>query len=233
MESDSGEVSGSFGSVGNSGVYSMKQIILASASPRRKELLEQMGLTFEICPARGEEQITSEIPEEVVQDLARQKAEEVAAGLLGFGEAHRELVTPQDLMVIAADTVVACEGRILGKPSDVEDAATMLRLLSGRTHKVCTGVAVVLVDKERRTGETVFCETTEVEVCPLSEEDIECYIATGEPMDKAGAYGIQGRFAVHVRGIRGDYNNVVGFPISAFYQRMKEIGIELPRWAEE
>ena len=127
----------------------MRQIILASASPRRKELLEQIGLEFEICPAKGEEVITSIVPEEVVQELSRQKAEEVAAMVSSYKEKHEELMTPQELIVIGADTVVAMDGSILGKPVDEEDAARMLTMLSGKTHSVYTGVTLVVVDDER------------------------------------------------------------------------------------
>ncbi|MGN0141063.1 MAG: Maf family protein [Roseburia sp.] len=208
----------------------MGQMILASASPRRKELLEQIGLEFEICPAKGEEVITSTVPEEVVKELSSQKAREVAAMLKQYQNMHGEWMTPQDMMVIGADTVVSAEGRILGKPKDEEDAFGMLSLLSGRTHQVYTGVTLVLLDASGRVGEHTFAECTEVTMKQLSEEEIRRYIATGEPMDKAGAYGIQGKCAIFVDKINGDYNNVVGLPVAALYRECRKLGIDLNLW---
>ena len=205
----------------------MRQIILASASPRRKELLEQIGLEFEICPAKGEEIITSTVPEEVVQELSRQKAEEVAAMVSSYKEKHEELMTPQELIVIGADTVVAMDNQILGKPKDEEDAVRMLTMLSGNTHSVYTGVTIVVVDEKNRAGEISFYEKTDVTMCPMSTEEIQWYVGTGEPMDKAGAYGIQGKCAIFVNEIKGDYNNVVGLPVSHLYQELKRLGIDL------
>lgn len=205
------------------------QIILASASPRRKELLEQIGAEFTICPAKGEEIITKDLPQEVVQELAGQKAREVAAGILAYNESHPDLVTPQDSLVIGADTVVAYKDRILGKPKDETDAEEMLSLLAGNTHSVYTGVALVFMDASGRAGEKLFYEKTDVSVYPMTQEEIRRYIATGDPMDKAGAYGIQGCFAKHIRGIAGDYNNVVGLPVARLYQELKELGCELIR----
>lgn len=208
----------------------MGQIILASASPRRKELLEQIGLEFEICPAKGEEIITKTVPREVVMELAGQKAREVAGMLKTYGKEHEEWMTPQDILVIGADTVVAVDGRILGKPKDEEDAFSMLSLLSGKTHAVYTGVALVFLDASGRAGEHVFSEKTEVTMQQMTEEEICRYIATGEPMDKAGAYGIQGKCAVHIDRIAGDYNNVVGLPVAAIYRELKKLGIDLYQW---
>lgn len=208
----------------------MSQIILASQSPRRKELLEQIGLEFEICPAKGEEVITKTVPEEVVMELSRQKAEEVAAMVSSFAEGHKEITTPTDILVIGADTVVAYDGKILGKPVDEADAKHMLTMLSGNTHSVFTGVTLVLIDKSGRAGELVFYEKTNVKMHQISEEEIERYIATGEPMDKAGSYGIQGKCAIYIEKIDGDYNNVVGLPITRIYQELKKIGIDIYLW---
>lgn len=208
----------------------MSQIILASQSPRRKELLEQIGLEFEICPAKGEEIITKSIPEEVVMELSKQKAEEVAAMVSSFGENHKEITTPSDILVIGADTVVAYDGKILGKPVDEADAKRMLTMLSGNTHSVFTGVTLVLIDKSGRAGELVFFEKTDVKMHAMSELEIDRYIATGESMDKAGSYGIQGKCAIYIEKIDGDYNNVVGLPISRIYQELKKIGIDLYLW---
>lgn len=208
----------------------MSQIILASASPRRKELLEQIGLEFEICPAKGEEIITKTIPEEVVMELSKQKAEEVAAMVASFGENHKEITTPSDILVMGADTVVAYEGKILGKPKDEEDAKGMLTMLQGNTHSVYTGVTLCLIDKTGRAGEIVFYEKTDVTMHPMTEVEIERYVASGEPMDKAGAYGIQGKCAIYIEKIDGDYNNVVGLPISRIYQKLKSVGIDVYLW---
>ena len=205
----------------------MSQMILASASPRRKELLEQIGAEFVICPAKGEEVITETDPSAVVMELSRQKAEEVAYGVLIYNEQHADLTTPQDILVIGADTVVAYENQILGKPKDEEDARHMLTMLSGKTHSVYTGVTFVFIDKEGRTGEHCFFEKTDVCMYPLKEEEIDRYIQSGDPMDKAGSYGIQGRFAIHIKEIRGDYNNVVGLPVARLYQELQKLGVSI------
>ena len=208
----------------------MSQIILASQSPRRKELLEQIGMEFEICPAKGEEIITKSVPEEVVMELSKQKAEEVAAMVSSYTQEHKDITTPSDILVIGADTVVAYDGKILGKPVDEADAKRMLSMLSGNTHSVFTGVTLVLIDKSGRAGELVFFEKTDVKMHAMSEQEIERYIATGEPMDKAGSYGIQGKCAIYIEKIDGDYNNVVGLPITRIYQELKKIGIDIYLW---
>lgn len=206
----------------------MSRIVLASASPRRKELLEQIGLEFEICPAKGEEVITAETVDGAVTELSRQKAEEVAAGILSYNEMHPELVTPQDILVIGADTVVAYENTILGKPKDEADAIRMLSMLSGQTHSVYTGVTLVFISKDGRTGETSFYEKTDVTMYAMDTSEIERYVLSGEPMDKAGSYGIQGAAAAFVKGISGDYNNVVGLPVARLYQELKKLGFLFP-----
>jgi len=208
----------------------MSQIILASQSPRRKELLEQIGLEFEICPAKGEEIITKTIPEEVVMELSKQKAEEVAAMVSSYTEEHKDITTPSDILVIGADTVVAYDGKILGKPMDEADAKRMLTMLSGNTHSVFTGVTLVLIDKSGRAGELVFYEKTDVRMHKMTESEIDRYIASGESMDKAGSYAIQGKCAIYVEKIDGDYNNVVGLPITRIYQELKKIGIDIYLW---
>ncbi len=186
------------------------RIILASASPRRKELLEQVGVEFEIIPAVGEEIITDSSPQQAVLDLAAQKAAEVAAKVR------------EDAIILGADTVVAFGDKILGKPKDEADAKQMLSLLSGKTHSVYTGVSIVV----RQSGESQsysFYEETEVTMYPLSEQQILSYIRTKEPMDKAGSYGIQGKGAVFIEKIQGDYNNVVGLPIARVFRTLEEV----------
>lgn len=183
-----------------------RKIILASASPRRRELLHQVGIQPEIIPSHVEEVITSTEPDQVVMELSSQKAEDVAAA-----------VSDTDLVIIGSDTVVAVDGQILGKPHDVPDAIRMIELLQGRTHQVYTGVTMIFT----ASGERVtFAEKTDVHVYPMNREQIECYVATKEPMDKAGAYGIQGYFAAYIEGISGDYNNVVGLPIGRVCQEL-------------
>ena len=187
-------------------------VILASQSPRRRELLERMGISdFLIRPAQGEEIFDPSLtPAQLVEVLSRQKAEEISAG-----------AGPEDI-VIAADTVVSVDGRVLGKPGDGAEAAEMLAALSGREHTVYTGVTV------RRGGETVTeHEATAVRFRPLTGEEIAAYVATGEPMDKAGAYGIQGLAALFVTGIAGDYFNVMGLPLHLVGEMLRSFGVEL------
>ena len=190
----------------------MNKIILASGSPRRRELLEQIGLKFEVVPSQAEENCTTEKPEKLVEELSYRKAMDVA---------RRQ---PAGQLVLGADTVVAHNGQIMGKPADKEQAAEMLRALSGDTHQVYTGVTVVIREEEDFEYFT-FHEKTDVIVYPMTERDIRCYIESGEPLDKAGAYGIQGLFARFVRGICGDYNNVVGLPVGRLYQELKKRGL--------
>ena len=186
------------------------QIILASQSPRRRELLAQTGLTdFIIRPAQGEETVDPNLsPDKLVEELSRQKAAEVAT-----------LSSPEDL-IIAADTVVAIDGTVLGKPRSSQEAFAMLSRLSGRHHTVYTGVTVCRGDKVL-TGH----EATRVHFRPLTDREIESYIATGEPMDKAGSYGIQGYGSMLVEGISGDYFNVVGLPICRLSQMLTQFGL--------
>lgn len=189
------------------------KIILASASPRRRELLHQVGLTPEIVPSQVEEVITSTEPDQVVQELSAQKAMDVAAGYTG-----------QNVVVIGADTVVAVDGKILGKPKSRQEALDMLGLIQGRQHQVYTGVTLVFAG----TGEQcTFAEQTHVQVFHMTRQQMEAYVATGEPMDKAGAYGIQGCFAAYIQGISGDYNNVVGLPVGRVCQELMTRGIHI------
>ena len=192
----------------------MEHIILASASPRRRELMEQAGLPCTILPAKGEEDAGDRSPAEAVRYLSEQKAREVAGQIADDAA--------PGTVVIGADTVVAVDGRILGKPADRADAARMLRLLSGRTHEVFTGVTLIVQREGGQTEEIGFETRTEVDISTLSGEEIDAYLATGEADDKAGAYGIQGRFAIHVASIRGDYNNVVGLPIAELYRTLRD-----------
>lgn len=193
-------------------------VILASQSPRRRQLLEQMGLTdFLVRPAKGEEIAGPGLtPDALVEALSRQKAREVAAG-----------ADPADL-IIAADTVVAVDGRVLGKPHSTQQAREMLTALSGREHTVYTGVTVCRGDRVLTQH-----EATAVRFRPLTQEEISAYIATGEPMDKAGSYGIQGLGALLVEGITGDYFNVVGLPVCRLGWMLTQFGVNPLTWTEE
>lgn len=199
----------------------MCRIILASGSPRRKELLEQMGLEFEIRPACGEEIVTGTNPEEIVRSLASQKAGEIAEQIM-----MEYYIAPKDfeenkIKVIGADTIVVCDNQIFGKPSDEADAADMLKRLQGHTHQVYTGVCVMtlLMDQENPDEVAVkeFAEKTDVTMYEINDKEIQEYIATKEPMDKAGAYAIQGLGARFIKEIQGDYYNVVGLPAARLW----------------
>lgn len=227
------------------------KIVLASASPRRKELLLQIGIRPEIIVSHVAEKIMSDVPQEVVMELAAQKAMDVA-------ETQNE-----GTLVIGADTVVAVDGRILGKPKSHEEAYDMIRSLAGRSHQVYTGVCLVLKGMDQETDQganqganretdqganretdqeanqetdqgtnretnqgtdriVTFYDETDVEVYPMTEEEIREYAASEEPMDKAGAYAVQGYFARYIKGLGGSYANVMGLPVSRLYQEMKK-----------
>ena len=195
----------------------MEIIVLASGSPRRKELLAKTGLKFSVVVSGGEEKAETSDPAETVEKLSLDKAS-ADADLL---QAEKE---PQ--LIIGADTVVACDGEILGKPSDREDAFRMLWKLQGQTHQVYTGVTLLLKKKHTWQAHT-FSEKTDVQFYPVSREELLAYIETGEPMDKAGSYGIQGGFGIYVKGICGDYNNVVGLPVGRLVYELKKLGIDI------
>lgn len=211
------------------------RLVLASASPRRRELLSQIGLEFTVMPSTKEENAKTTEAGALVQELSRQKAvdiwEQLSGGQGQNPDADQEQISEEtqepnlngkrqsELLVIGADTVVCCEGKILGKPHSREAAAEMLTALQGHSHEVYTGVTLY------SQSETVtFFECTQVEFYPMTEVEISEYIDSKEPMDKAGAYGIQGLGARFVKGIRGDYNNVVGLPVGRLYQELKSHG---------
>lgn len=196
----------------------MKKIILASASPRRRELLSQIGLEFEIVISHKEESYESTRPEEIVKELALMKAENVASEL-------REKGGLEDTVVIGADTIVALDQQILGKPKDEEDAYQMLTSLQGRSHQVFTGAAILDFDQTGNCQVSSHAVETRVYVHEMDRQEILSYIESKEPMDKAGAYGIQGKFAAYIDKIEGDYYNVVGLPVSYIYQQLKKTGI--------
>ena len=211
----------------------MDSIILASASPRRKELLTQIGIEYEVIPSDTQEIITCTDPTEIVMELARQKAEDVVKKVGELGK-----------IVLGADTIVAMNGEIMGKPADEKDAFAMISKLQNHTHQVYTGVSLSFLKEDGEITSHVFYEETHVNVYPMTEDEIWRYIRTKsssnhskvskwdatkvpfECEDKAGAYGIQGPFAAYIQGICGDYNNVVGLPIGRVYQELKQFCLE-------
>jgi septum formation protein len=187
----------------------MRKLILASGSPRRRELLERIGLTFSVQAADVDETLVPGLTaQEQVIRLSQLKAQAVAKSVT------------DDAAVLSADTVVVRDGEILGKPKSPEDAAAMLKSLSGRSHLVLTGMTLWTPE-----GARSHCEETEVHIRDLSEKEILAYVATGEPLDKAGAYGIQGYAAVFVEKLVGDYYNVMGLPLCALTPMLRAAGI--------
>lgn len=208
----------------------MNSIILASASPRRRELLSQIGIEYEVIPSKKDEIVTSTVPSEIVMELAKQKAEDIV-----------QQVNQPGKMVLGADTIVALDGEVMGKPADEADAFSMISKLQNNTHQVYTGVSISFMKEDGSVSSHVFYEETGVLVYPMTEDEIWSYIRTktssnnskvskwdknSEPYeceDKAGAYGIQGSFAAYIKGIQGDYNNVVGLPVGRVYQELKNV----------
>lgn len=189
-----------------------KPIILASASPRRKELLTNIGLKFQVIPSSIEENPGEAFSYEKIEQVAREKAMDVV-GKVDY-----------PAIIIGSDTVVTIDNKILGKPEDENDAFNMLRLLSGRTHKVVSAIAV----HDSETGKTKTASvTSEVEFRELTDREIRAYINTGEPFDKAGAYAIQGKAGTFVRAIKGCYSNIVGISVFKLAEMLKEFGIEV------
>ncbi len=192
----------------------MPRIILASRSPRRREILANLGVACTVMDSQTREHTDATAPQQMVQDLALQKARAVAQQLAGD-----PTFDPEDTLIIGADTVVVHGGAVLGKPKDPEQAVAMLRGLQNDTHRVFTGVALLWGARTLQA-----CEETMVHFAPVSDREIEAYVATGEAMDKAGAYGIQGRAALWIDRIEGDYFNVMGFPVHRFYCMVKDLG---------
>ena len=186
------------------------KIILASGSPRRKEILKSLSVDFEVITANTDEDCRETDPGKYSEQLAVRK-----------GRAVADLVGDNDALIISADTVVFIDGKILGKPKDEEDAFKMLKELSGRTHTVATGVSLIWGERS-----VSAYEETDVEFADMPDDFINTYIRSGEPMDKAGAYGIQGAACMWINGVKGDFYNVVGFPVRLFCKLLKEIGVD-------
>jgi len=189
------------------------KIILASGSPRRKELLKQAGFDFIVEPSQVEELAQQKEPAKMVEELSRIKAQDIADKHLG-----------EEVVIIGSDTLVFYEKHVLGKPVDESDAFRMIQMIQGKHHFVYTGVTLV----EQANGiqkVSSFHEGTKVEVVTMTDQQIRAYIATGEPMDKAGSYAIQGLFAPYIKGIEGDFSTVVGFPIERVVKELEKRGI--------
>lgn len=191
------------------------RIVLASGSPRRKEILSQIGACYDVIVSDCDESTEVTEPAELVKVLSKRKAEAVANELTGAA------------IVIGADTVVAYGSEILGKPKDRTDAKRMITMLSGNLHQVYTGVSLIIKEETGDSSVITFAECSEVDVDSMTERQIEEYLDTKEGEDKAGSYAVQGIFAAHIKGIRGDYFNIVGLPVAAIYKRLYENGIDL------
>ncbi|MDY5576106.1 MAG: Maf family nucleotide pyrophosphatase [Lachnospiraceae bacterium] len=194
------------------------KIILASKSPRRRELLSQIGLEFECMASEKQEEITSHIPSEIVEHLSVQKAEDICAQM-------EQEQSEEEILIIGADTIVVKENQVLGKPKDREDAKKMLKALSGASHSVWTGVTLIYL-KEGKKKKRTFSEETKVTMYSITNDEIDEYVAGGEPDDKAGSYAIQGQGAKFIKKIDGDYNNVVGLPVARVYHEIQKITAE-------
>ncbi|NLG05825.1 MAG: septum formation protein Maf [Clostridia bacterium] len=196
---------------------SMKKIILASASPRRGDILRQIGVSFEVeIPTLTREHSDEVIPEEIVKDLARQKAQSVS----------ENYVDRDDVLIIAADTIVVYNQKIFGKPANEEQAYHMLKTLQGRVHQVYTGVTLLYQLTEGWRMDS-FSVETKVEMSQMNDSEIWSYINTREPMDKAGSYGIQGAGSLYIKRIDGEYNNVVGLPVAAIREHLVKLQLKL------
>jgi septum formation protein len=196
----------------------MYKIILASGSPRRKEILAQAGVDFEVMVSNVSEESDKKEPALLVEELAAVKAEAI----------EQEITLENEkVLILSADTLVFLEDTPLGKPKDKEDAFRMLRNLSGREHEVYTGVSVIIKREDGIRKQLIFHQRSIVKVAELTDEEINNYLVTGEAFDKAGAYGIQGSFAIHIEGIEGEYYNIVGLPISKIYHELLKEGIDI------
>ncbi len=205
----------------------MYHIILASGSPRRKEIMETMGIPYQVISSDVKEETEETEPAKMVQALASLKANAVLPQVKRLAKEYGPSEEQPEYIIIGADTMVFYKEHVMGKPRNEQDAARMLRLLSDDTHEVYTGVSLIVLRKDGTEEEWKLAVCTKVVVSPLTEEQIKDYISTGEPMDKAGAYAIQGRFGIYIREIIGDYYNIVGFPIAKIFDTLLEHGINL------
>lgn len=200
------------------------KIILASGSPRRKEILTNLGVEFTVIPSNKEEKMSNDIyPGELVKQLSKMKGSDVAEKVAAL-PAEEAAAIGDHYIVIGADTVVAYDGKVLGKPKSRENAYEMIKAFSGDIHNVFSGVYIYIKNGDK-TEEVNFSVNTEVSVYEMTDSEINAYLDTPEPYDKAGAYAIQGLFAPYIKGINGDYYNIVGFPIAQIVHELSARGI--------
>ena len=192
-----------------------KPLILASASPRRRELLKKADIPFTVMPADIEEVIVAGEPADVAEEISSYKAEYVAEKLIKEKK-------QDSFVILSADTIVTVDGKVLGKPRDEEEAFKVLKELQGREHEVYTGVTIAVKHPGKNVHYKQFHEKTRVKIYPVSDEQIRDYISTGEPLDKAGSYAIQGSFAKYIKSIKGDYSNVVGLPVGRVFKELRQ-----------
>ena len=213
----SGQPEGSSGIAGDPGVAKIlnKPLILASASPRRRELLTKADIPFTVMPADIKEVSVAGEPADVAEEISSYKAEYVAEKLIKEKK-------QDSFVILSADTIVTVDGKVLGKPRDEEEAFNVLKELQGREHEVYTGVTIAVKHPGKNVHYKQFHEKTRVKIYPVSDEQIRDYISTGEPLDKAGSYAIQGDAAKFIRSINGDYYTIVGLPIAELYHRLKK-----------
>lgn len=197
------------------------KLILASGSPRRKEIMTKLGYEYEIIKAKKDEVTANTVPSKIVEELSYNKAVEVKDEIID------KYLNDYPIIILAADTLVSVDDKVLGKPNDRDDAFNMISLIKNRSHQVYTGVSILCIDKNKNISEITFSEKTDVIVKDMTDKEILEYIATGECDDKAGAYAIQGIFGRYIEGFVGDYDNVVGLPGKLVDKRIKEILNEL------
>ena len=203
------------------------KIVLASGSPRRRELMDLVHADYIVIPSDKEEDMSGHEPSTLVEKLSKMKAEDVASKVIakiGDGSLSSDYSSS---VVIGCDTVVAYEGKILGKPHTEEKAFEMIRDFAGKSHHVFTGVCLVVIENGQVKNTVNYNVSTAVNVSPMTDDEIRAYIATGETLDKAGAYAIQGRFCPYIESIEGDYYNIVGYPVSSIYHELSKIWISL------
>ncbi len=203
------------------------KIVLASGSPRRREIMDLVHADYIVIPSDKEEDMSGHEPSTLVEKLSKMKAEDVASKVIakiGDGSLSSDY---SNSVVIGCDTVVAYEGKILGKPHTEEKAFEMIRDFAGKSHHVFTGVCLVVIENGQIKNTVNYNVSTAVNVSPMTDDEIRAYIATGETLDKAGAYAIQGRFCPYIESIEGDYYNIVGYPVSSIYHELSKLGIKL------
>lgn len=203
------------------------KIVLASGSPRRKEIMNLIGADYTIIKSDKEEDMSGHEPSKMVEGLSKMKAEDVASIVIGQIQSSELAPEFNNSVIIGCDTVVAYEGKILGKPHTDDVAFNMIKDFQGKAHNVFTGVCIIVITNGKIEKTVNYSVCSNVHVAGMTDDEIRRYVATGESRDKAGAYAIQGKFCPYIEGIEGDYYNIVGFPINSIYKTFTELGIEL------